>query len=65
MGLVAWSSLGEFLGVPTPVTDSVVTIAAVLNAEDYWKTGRTLDKVGIKPSWSLEQLKKFMKEGSF
>jgi opine dehydrogenase len=62
-GLVTFSSLGEMLGVPTPVCDALITIASVLNDEDYRKTGRTVQKLGIKPYWTVEQLNRFLETG--
>jgi opine dehydrogenase len=63
-GLVTFASLGDMLNVPTPVTDAVITIASTLNDEDYWKLGRTLDQMGLNPSWTVEQLNKFLMEGN-
>jgi opine dehydrogenase len=62
-GLVTYSSLGDMLKVPTPVSDAIITIASVLNEEDYWGIGRTVEKLGINPSWTVEQLNKFLYEG--
>lgn len=46
-GLVPVSELGDKLGVPTPVIDSIVHIGAAVCQEDYWTTGRTLKKLGL------------------
>lgn len=62
-GLVAYASLGQFLGVPTPVSSALVTLASVLNGEDYWKTGRTLERMGIDPNWDRAALKRYLEEG--
>ncbi|MEM3449005.1 MAG: NAD/NADP octopine/nopaline dehydrogenase family protein [Nitrososphaerota archaeon] len=62
-GLVTYSSLGKMLGVPTPVSDALVTLASTLNAENYWTTGRTVEKLGINPKWTREQLNVYLMEG--
>ena len=62
-GLVTFSSLGKMLGVPTPVTDAIITLSEVLLDKDYWKSGRTVKELGIDPSWSVDQVKKYLKEG--
>ncbi|MCR4429220.1 MAG: NAD/NADP octopine/nopaline dehydrogenase family protein [Caldiserica bacterium] len=62
-GLVTYSSLGKMLKVPTPVSDALITLASTLNGEDYWAQGRTVEKLGIDPSWTLEQLQEYLKEG--
>jgi opine dehydrogenase len=46
-GLVPMSQLGDKLGVDTPLIDSFVDLGSVICKEDYWKTGRTLDTLGI------------------
>jgi opine dehydrogenase len=63
-GLVTYSSLGKFLGVPTPVCDAVITIAEGLQGKDYWSIGRTIEHLGIDPDWSLEEVKQYLEEGS-
>ncbi len=46
-GLVLFSSLGQTLGIPTPVSDALIRIASAINATDYRATGRTLDRLGL------------------
>jgi opine dehydrogenase len=62
-GLVTWASLGRMLDVPTPASDAIITLSSILNREDYWKLGRTVDKMGIDPGWSKERLKTYLEEG--
>ncbi len=62
-GLVVWCALGEMLGVPTPVSRACCVLASALNQEDYFSTGNSLEKMGIDPSWSVEQLKTFLRDG--
>ena len=63
-GLVTYSSLGRMLGVPTPVTDAVITIAEGLLDRDFRTGGRTVEAMGIDPRWSVEQLKRYLQEGA-
>jgi opine dehydrogenase len=63
-GLVTYSSLGRMLGVPTPVTDAVITIAEGLLDRDFRTGGRTVEAMGIDPKWSVEQLKRYLHEGA-
>lgn len=56
-------SLGEMLGIPTPVTKALVTLASVINQTDYLREGRTVEKLGIS-GLSIEQLNSFLYEGS-
>lgn len=63
-GLVTFSSLGKMLGVPTPVSDAIVTLAEVLLDKDYRTKGRTAENLGINPKWSLEEVKRYLAEGT-
>jgi len=46
-GLVAFSALGRLAGVPTPVIDAHVTLAAAATGTDFWDTGLTLERMGL------------------
>lgn len=47
-GLVFMSELGRQIGVPTPVADSVITIASTIMNRDYRKEkARTLESMGL------------------
>lgn len=46
-GLVPISELGKKGDVDTPLVDAVITIASVVCEEDYRKTGRTLESLGL------------------
>lgn len=45
---VTISALGDVVGVDTPITDSVITMATALTGVDYWKTGRNLVNLGLE-----------------
>ncbi len=47
MGLVPMAALGAMLGVPMPVTNSLITLASVADGVDYRLIGRNLDRVGL------------------
>ncbi|MDP2858402.1 MAG: NAD/NADP octopine/nopaline dehydrogenase family protein [Bacillota bacterium] len=46
-GLVPVSQLGDKLGIDTPLIDGIVSIGSVVCRENYWKTGRTLKRLGL------------------
>jgi len=48
IGLVCWSQLGEQLGVPTPLMRATIEIGIAIAGMDYWQTGRTLERCGIR-----------------
>jgi opine dehydrogenase len=48
MSLVPLSSLGKMLKVDTPTIDSLIHLASILRGKDFWKEGRTVQKLGIK-----------------
>jgi opine dehydrogenase len=61
-GMVLVSSLGDMLYIPTPIHDSVIELCSTINGENYWETGRTVEKLGIK-GLDVNNLKKFLTEG--
>ena len=63
MGLVALTSLGDSVNVPTPVCKAIVTLLSKVSGVDYFRQGRNLERLGIS-GLSIEQLKKFLNEGS-
>jgi opine dehydrogenase len=61
-GMVLLSTLGDFLGIPTPTHDAVIQLASVINRTDYWKTGRGMKQLGLS-NLDKKGLKKFLLEG--
>jgi len=57
MSLVPIASLGEMLGVATPIIKSVVDLASALVGIDFWNEGRTVEKLGIK-GMSVRELRR-------
>ncbi len=48
LGLVTYISLGQMLGVDTPVSRALVTIASIATGRDYMGEGRrTIEKLGL------------------
>jgi opine dehydrogenase len=60
--LVLIASIGDWVGVETPVIDGLVTLASTVAGTDYWAEGRTLAKLGV-PKLPLPQLQRYLAEG--
>ncbi len=61
-GMVQMASLGDMLGVPTPMCHAITTILSVAEGVDYWSIGRTVEKLGIA-GMTVDQLKTYMQTG--
>lgn len=48
MSLVPIASLADHLGVRVPTTKSIIQLADLMLGEDFWKTGRTVERMGLK-----------------
>ena len=46
-GLVPMAEFGKFLGVLTPVMDSLITLASIALNLDYRKLGLTMERMGL------------------
>jgi opine dehydrogenase len=62
MSLVPIASLGAQYGVSVRAMDSIIRIACIVHHTDYWRRGRTVDKLGIK-GLSVNELKRYVDEG--
>ena len=62
MSLVPIAALGERYGVAVPAMDAIIRIASIIHRTDYWRRGRTLDKLGIDKQ-SVGELMQFVTEG--
>ncbi len=56
MSLVPIASLGDMLGVPTPSIKALIHIASTIHGVDYWREGRTVERLGIA-GMSLKDLR--------
>jgi opine dehydrogenase len=62
IGLVCWSQLGEHLGVRTPLMRATIEIGIAISGVDYWQTGRTLERCGIK-GMTAQELVAYVRTG--
>jgi len=62
MSLVPMASLGERYGVSVRGMDAIIRLACIVHRTDYWRRGRTLDKLGIN-NLSVGELTLFVNEG--
>lgn len=61
-GTVLYSSIGQMIGVPTPISDGINHILSVTEQTDFWASGRTVEKLGIA-GMSRDQLKHYLETG--
>ena len=62
MSLVPMAALGQRYGVSVRGMDSIIRLACFVHRTDYWRQGRTLDKMGIE-QWSVSELTQYVQEG--
>lgn len=62
MSLVPIASMGQHYGVSVRGIDSIIRIACITHRTDYWRRGRTLDKLGIG-GLSVTELTRYVNEG--
>jgi opine dehydrogenase len=62
MSLVPIASLGERFGVSVRGMDSIIRLACIVNRTDYWRRGRTVEKLGIG-DLSVNELTRYVNEG--
>jgi opine dehydrogenase len=55
-------SIGDFCNVETPIADSFLKLLGVLVNEDFRKTGRTLESLGLA-RMPLEEISKILHDG--
>lgn len=60
--LVAMSELAKVAGVNTKIMDSIINLASVLKSENYFETGRTLEKMGLD-NMNINEMKSYVKNG--
>lgn len=48
MSLVPIASIGAMLKVDTPTIKSIIHLASLMRGVDFWETGRTVEKLGLK-----------------
>jgi opine dehydrogenase len=62
MSLVPIASLGTRYGVTVHGMDSIIRLACIIHHTDYWKRGRTVERLGIG-HLSVSELTRFVNEG--
>lgn len=62
MSLVPIAALGQRYGVSVRGIDSMIRLACIIHQTDYWRRGRTLDKLGIE-QLSVDEIMRFVLEG--
>lgn len=62
MSLVPIASLGNRYGVSVRGMESMIRIGSIIHQTDYWRRGRTVEKLGLS-QWSVSELTRFVKEG--
>jgi opine dehydrogenase len=62
MSLVPIASLGERYGVSVRGMESIIRIACIIHHTDYWRRGRTVEKLGIG-GLSVNELTRYVNEG--
>jgi len=62
MSLVPIASLGERFGVSVRGIDSIIRLACIIHRTDYWRRGRTVDKLGLS-ELSVSELTRYVNEG--
>jgi opine dehydrogenase len=63
MSLVPIASLAKRYGVSVRGIESIIRLACFIHQTDYWRRGRTLDKMGIE-QYSVTELKALVTQGS-
>jgi opine dehydrogenase len=61
-GLVAWASIGDAVGVATPMMDALIALGGVIMGKDCWKEGRNLASMGME-NLDLKQIKTYLESG--
>lgn len=62
MSLVPIATLGQHFGVSVRGMDAIIRLACIIHRTDFWRRGRTLEKLGID-RLSVSELMQFVMEG--
>ena len=63
MSLVPIASLGKRYGVSVRGMESMIQIASIIHRTDYWRRGRTVEKLGLE-QWDISELTRFVQDGT-
>jgi opine dehydrogenase len=62
MSLVPLASIGDMLKVETPTIKFIIHMASLMRGRDFWKEGRTVERLGIK-GMSIKDIRLFAVSG--
>jgi opine dehydrogenase len=62
MSLVPIAALAKRYGVSVRGIESIIRVACIIHSTDYWRRGRTLDKLGIQ-HLSVGELTRYVNDG--
>jgi len=62
MSLVPIASLGQSFGVSVRGMDAIIRVSSIIHHTDYWRRGRTIDRLGID-NLSVGELTAYVNEG--
>jgi opine dehydrogenase len=62
MSLVPIASLGQKFGVSVAGMDAIIRLASIIHRTDYWRRGRTINRLGID-DLSISELTSYVNEG--
>lgn len=62
MSLVPIAELGKHTGVSVRAMDAIIRLACIIHQTDYWRRGRTLDKLGLQ-NLSVGEIMAYVNEG--
>lgn len=62
MSLVPIAALGEHYGVSVRAIDAIIRLACIIHRTDYWRRGRTLEKLGLD-RLSVGEVTQFVNDG--
>lgn len=63
VGCHMYHELGKQFGIETPVIDSMITLASVMNKENYFSTGMKLEDVGLA-GMTKDEMNAYLREGT-
>jgi opine dehydrogenase len=64
MSLVPIASLGQHYGVSVRGIDSIIRLACIIHHTDYWRRGRTVEKLGVA-HLSVSELTHYVNQGEY
>ncbi len=62
MSLIPIAALGERFGVRVRAMEAIIRLACIVHQTDYWRRGRTLEKLGLE-DLSVAELTAYVNEG--